>query len=124
MSIHMDVVSDMTIARWKEHLPGLTSVSIVSWPFALLRMFSNFGRVYGSLIRLSNLYIYTIKHTEDSVSPNDERLLLAKAWLEADEGAHTLFDLWGQANTVSVVVNMISNCHTDLVNSDKRIFCR
>ncbi len=43
----------------------------------------------------------TIKHSEDVISAGDERLLLAKTWLEIDNAARGLFDLWGTVNTVS-----------------------
>jgi nucleolar pre-ribosomal-associated protein 1 len=42
----------------------------------------------------------TVKFNEASISPQDERLLLAQKWLEAVPGAHDIFDLWEGVNQV------------------------
>lgn len=42
----------------------------------------------------------TIHPNNGPVPVNDERLLLAKAWLEEDSGAHDLFTAWQDANPV------------------------
>lgn len=43
---------------------------------------------------------FTVKTSESSVAVNDERLLLAKEWLEADPGAQELLNIWETANAV------------------------
>lgn len=43
----------------------------------------------------------TVKHDEPSVSPADERILLAKAWLESSPGAQDVFVAWDNASAVS-----------------------
>ncbi len=43
---------------------------------------------------------FTVKTSESSVPVNDERLLLAKEWLEADPGAQELLSIWETANAV------------------------
>lgn len=42
---------------------------------------------------------FTIKY-EANISANDERLLLAKDWLESEPGAQDLFEIWGKTSTV------------------------
>ena len=42
----------------------------------------------------------TVKPSEQPVQANDERLLLAKAWLDDDPGAQELFLVWENANGV------------------------
>jgi nucleolar pre-ribosomal-associated protein 1 len=44
----------------------------------------------------------TIKHHETAVGPQDERLLLAKAWMESSPGAQNLFDVWSTLNQVII----------------------
>ncbi|KAH9853304.1 ribosome 60S biogenesis N-terminal-domain-containing protein [Lenzites betulinus] len=41
----------------------------------------------------------TVKTSERSVAVNDERLVLAREWLEADPGAQELFQIWESANS-------------------------
>lgn len=45
----------------------------------------------------------TIKPHEYSVKVNDERLLLAKSWLDEDPGAQELFAAWEAANLVRLI---------------------
>lgn len=42
----------------------------------------------------------TVKPSETSIPVNDERLLLAKAWLDFDPGAQSVFLIWEGANAV------------------------
>ncbi len=42
----------------------------------------------------------TIKSNEPHVQVNDNRLLLAKAWLDEDPGAQDLFSVWEGTNAV------------------------
>ncbi len=42
----------------------------------------------------------TVKPNEPPVQANDERLLLAKAWLDEDLGAQELFSVWESATAV------------------------
>ena len=42
----------------------------------------------------------TIKYGEGAVQPQDERLALARSWLETAPGAHTVFNIW--ENTTEV----------------------
>ncbi|PSR72606.1 hypothetical protein PHLCEN_2v11530 [Hermanssonia centrifuga] len=42
---------------------------------------------------------FTIKYDEANISANDERLLLAKDWLESEPGAQDLFEIWGKTST-------------------------
>ncbi|KAJ8490078.1 hypothetical protein ONZ51_g2525 [Trametes cubensis] len=41
---------------------------------------------------------FTIKPSEGSIAVNDERLVLAKEWLDVDPGAQELFTIWESAN--------------------------
>ena len=41
----------------------------------------------------------TIKYDE-RVAADDERLVLVKTWLDIDQGAQDLFELWERTNTV------------------------
>ncbi|KAI0333443.1 hypothetical protein GY45DRAFT_306027 [Cubamyces sp. BRFM 1775] len=41
---------------------------------------------------------FTIKSNEESIAVNDERLVLAKEWLDIDPGAQELFSIWESAN--------------------------
>ena len=43
---------------------------------------------------------FTIKPSEVSIAVNDERLVLAKEWLDVDPGAQELFTIWESANAV------------------------
>ncbi|KAI0695719.1 ribosome 60S biogenesis N-terminal-domain-containing protein [Cytidiella melzeri] len=63
----------------------------------------------------------SIKYSEDVVPASDERLLLAKAWLESDNAAQDLFDIWSQVNTrqtglISIVLSILS-CLVRLLSS-------
>jgi nucleolar pre-ribosomal-associated protein 1 len=51
-----------------------------------------------ALLALRNQF--TIQWDESLISPLDERLLLAKKWLDSDPGAHDIFDIWENANQV------------------------
>ncbi|RPD59503.1 hypothetical protein L227DRAFT_654118 [Lentinus tigrinus ALCF2SS1-6] len=55
----------------------------------------------------------TVKPSEPPVQANDERLLLAKAWLDEDPGAGELFSVWEGANArqtslLTVIVGLLS----------------
>ncbi|TBU65164.1 ribosome 60S biogenesis N-terminal-domain-containing protein [Dichomitus squalens] len=55
----------------------------------------------------------TVKPNEGPIQVNDERLLLAKSWLEEDPGAQELLTAWEGANTrqmslLSVIVGVLS----------------
>ncbi|KAI0092903.1 ribosome 60S biogenesis N-terminal-domain-containing protein [Irpex rosettiformis] len=66
----------------------------------------------------------TVKYSENAIPAGDERLLLAKAWLEADNAARGLFDLWGKVNirqvgltalilsVLSSLINLLSSQYT------------
>lgn len=42
----------------------------------------------------------TVRPDESSIAPQDERLVLAQAWLETDPGAHDIFDIWDRTDQV------------------------
>ena len=63
----------------------------------------------------------TIKPNEGPIQVNDERLLLAKAWLEEDPGAQELFNAWEGANTVRHP-HAFSGAEADGVSRDKCLF--
>ncbi|KAI0687369.1 ribosome 60S biogenesis N-terminal-domain-containing protein, partial [Cerioporus squamosus] len=55
----------------------------------------------------------TVKPNEPPVQANDDRLLLAKAWLDEDPGAQELFSVWESANSrqmslLTVIVGLFS----------------
>lgn len=60
----------------------------------------------------------TVKHTEDTVPLTDDRLHLVKTWLESDNGARELFNLWSSANTVCNFHAAINYCAHNLKASD------
>jgi len=43
---------------------------------------------------------FTIKPNDDIISPQDDRLSLAKAWLEEDPGLRQVFEIWEGLNQV------------------------
>lgn len=44
----------------------------------------------------------TLHYNETTPGPEDERVLLAKLWMEASPGAQELFNLWGTINQVRI----------------------
>jgi hypothetical protein len=44
----------------------------------------------------------SIQTGEDSISPQDERLLLVQHWLESIPGAHNVFEIWDGVAQVGV----------------------
>ncbi|KAI0352520.1 hypothetical protein OH77DRAFT_1523331 [Trametes cingulata] len=67
---------------------------------------------------------FTVKTSEGTVAVNDERLVLAKEWLEVDPGAQVLFGIWESANSrqlsllsavvgaVAALLNLLSTHYT------------
>ncbi|KAI0637561.1 ribosome 60S biogenesis N-terminal-domain-containing protein [Trametes polyzona] len=67
---------------------------------------------------------FTIKSSETSVAVNDERLVLAKEWLDSDPGAQELFNIWETTNSrqmsllaaivglVAALLNLLSSHYT------------
>ncbi|KAF8959548.1 ribosome 60S biogenesis N-terminal-domain-containing protein [Flammula alnicola] len=56
----------------------------------------------------------TLKAQEPSVLPQDERLNLAKQWMQSSPGAHDLFSVWDNANPrssslISLVLSVLSS---------------
>lgn len=42
----------------------------------------------------------TVYYHEDTPGPQDERILLAKSWMDSSPGAQEMFDLWSTINQV------------------------
>ncbi|KDQ65157.1 hypothetical protein JAAARDRAFT_75487 [Jaapia argillacea MUCL 33604] len=63
----------------------------------------------------------TVKDSEGAISPQDDRLLLVKAWLEAAPGAPELFEIWDHATSrqMSLLALIVSTLASvlKLVNS-------
>ena len=51
----------------------------------------------------------TLKSHEFKISPQDERLVLVKQWVEQSPGAQDLFAIWDKANSVRCDSSMISH---------------
>ncbi len=47
----------------------------------------------------------TIKFGEEQVQPQDERLALARSWLETAPGAYTVFSIWESTTEVRVCIS-------------------
>jgi hypothetical protein len=47
----------------------------------------------------------SLKSDQEPISPQDERLLLAKNWVETDPGLRDVFDMWEGANQVRNAVH-------------------
>jgi nucleolar pre-ribosomal-associated protein 1 len=47
----------------------------------------------------------TIKYNEPSISPQDDRLLLAQRWLELVPDGHDIFELWENATEVRIIIH-------------------
>jgi hypothetical protein len=47
----------------------------------------------------------TIKFGEEQVQPQDERLALARSWLETAPGAHTVFSIWESTTEVRICIS-------------------
>jgi hypothetical protein len=50
----------------------------------------------------------TIKFDEEPVQPQDERLALARSWLETAPGAHTVFRIWESTTEVRGCISCFS----------------
>ncbi|KZT20563.1 hypothetical protein NEOLEDRAFT_1140540 [Neolentinus lepideus HHB14362 ss-1] len=51
---------------------------------------------------------FTIHHEETSISPEDQRLVLANSWLEDAPGARALFEIWDETKQTSITCLIIS----------------
>ncbi|TFK53356.1 hypothetical protein OE88DRAFT_1696250 [Heliocybe sulcata] len=51
---------------------------------------------------------FTVRHDETSVAPDDDRLRLARSWLEEAPGAGTLFEIWDESKQTSITCLVIS----------------
>ncbi|KAF9558394.1 hypothetical protein CPC08DRAFT_639060 [Agrocybe pediades] len=69
------------------------------------------GKLKETLTSLRNQL--AVKAQESSLSPQDERLNLAKQWIESSPGANELFEIWDNSNrqapVIALVVSLLSS---------------
>jgi hypothetical protein len=66
----------------------------------------------------------TIKFGEEPVQPQDERLALARSWLETAPGAYTVFSIWETTTEVRGCVSCFCLIRSEDNFSDNHLFLR
>jgi hypothetical protein len=88
---------ELRVSLRDQHQDRLTEGIV---PFSSLRCAEFFAPVLKALRNQLSL-----KSDQEPIAPQDERLLLAKNWVEIDPGLRDVFDMWEEANQVRNTVD-------------------